>query len=632
MRGKRSFKGALRSPAPDSFDVRPASVREWIDAMPLGDRGESVRRIYSALIEVNELEVPVKHRFEFLEQIGQPVSGLIPAMNRHFATQGFPLPPSARKMARLSTEMQRSLYQGYQRVLDREAGSSWLYRKRHQRLWAVAIHRMLHYLGGIIRNLQLLNMPVSAELWREVHGLYAMARDNGRLETVVFGPENTEIGTTIQDEYKKILLLSLLSPHRLSPRGFEEVYRTSEQWLGAVSLAAAESEALEQFSYVMSISGDGPPRSVAYGSDEPVSLGLDCRALKESLRRALNQGRAERTGVPDLSTETIRALIATWCRPPARQELRVASIGDVEVAVGLTRLIRTVAAGVPPRLQASTHPPSSSADSAEAGDDAQFEELDALGLDFEGLDQLDRCLEAVYLEGEDIGFDLGDDGMGLFARPENAFRSERECREDVFLATGEHSQEAWKRFFFGDDQNSHGDWLRESLGVRADYQPETCIGKITDRSPNGFALWLPREDELEFRAGDVVGVREPGSRIWQAGLVRWLLTEEAEGFRAGLCVVMRQVIPVIITVCRREGDSGPIQALLGTCNDGEIALLLPHLPGLSGTTLVLDYLGHRANVRLRRRLADSPHFDVYRFEEQEDSSARTKSVLKGEGQ
>ena len=50
------------------FDIRPAAVEAWIADLPVANLGETSRRLYTALVDLNGQSLSPKKRVAVLEQ------------------------------------------------------------------------------------------------------------------------------------------------------------------------------------------------------------------------------------------------------------------------------------------------------------------------------------------------------------------------------------------------------------------------------------------------------------------------------------------------------------------------------------------------------------------------------------
>ena len=100
-------------PGTGAFDSRPASVKNWIDALPMANIGETTKLLFAAVNELNHQDIPAPQRFKALEMLDKPVAYVTERMKKHFVAQPLPLSLKNLKIAHLSREMSHALATGY---------------------------------------------------------------------------------------------------------------------------------------------------------------------------------------------------------------------------------------------------------------------------------------------------------------------------------------------------------------------------------------------------------------------------------------------------------------------------------------------------------------------------------------
>jgi len=78
-------------PTADSFETRPKQVEAWVAALPMANTGESARRIYSALREMNRLVVSSQDRYKAMEILREPIHQITEVLKKHYINQNLPL-------------------------------------------------------------------------------------------------------------------------------------------------------------------------------------------------------------------------------------------------------------------------------------------------------------------------------------------------------------------------------------------------------------------------------------------------------------------------------------------------------------------------------------------------------------
>ena len=216
------------SPKKGSFDSRPASVKDWIEHLPMANVGETTKLLFEALNDLNHQDIPAQQRFKTLELLQEPVRFVTDHMKKHVV--GKPLPPMVKnlKIAHLSREITHTLATGYKvLVMEQIAGVG----RKDRKLLLTAIHRSVRLLGVVLLKAFQVYEPYPESVWLEIHSLYRYAESNGlHRSKVTEVVADTQHSSTITDCYKQILLLALACPYRLRHGEAEEIYNALEDW------------------------------------------------------------------------------------------------------------------------------------------------------------------------------------------------------------------------------------------------------------------------------------------------------------------------------------------------------------------------------------------------------------------
>lgn len=585
----------LLKPGPDSFNTKEASVNAWVQKLPLGDTGEALKQIYQALHEVNTLNIPIKERFEFMEAVAQPLADTLPELDRFFIDKPYPLPRKLATVARLSSELNNHMIRGYLLVLAQESRAGWLKKRAYSHLWSIAVHRVFYFFAAIIRNHQLLNLAYPKGLWQKVHHLYIQTEQRGHLKAKALRNKNDQERTRVEDEYKNILLTSLLPYLRLRGQQIKEIQNTMSHWTGFLELQQRPQERSGRAGFVVDLQSDEPPLPDArIKTIKPESqLLLNTKRLEEELQDYMRMHRSA-SGIirlvddREISYSSLHSLIDAWCSPLDRQEFRHHHEGEIELLVGMQHVFEGVKSGRPPKLlldMLATDPKLS----------ADIEEIKALGLDLQELGDAEQYLPEISLVDERF-VDVDDsDLLEQVASTQN---------KQAPLNLGAKHSERWDSFF------------EESLQDYHNTPDHSFIGSVLDFSSKGYRLSLPRKKVSQIRIGEVLGLRDKGLTSWKSALVCWVREESDTHLQVGVKVIQNAIIPVIIRVEQEDEQSGPLPSLLGD-SDNELTITLPFLSSLHHHTLLIEYLGEEAYFGISRLTDKSALYETYVFDEKE---------------
>ncbi len=338
----------LRPATARSFDIRPAALDAWLTQLPVASLGETCRQIFLALYEVNRTQQPLQQRLAFLERLADPLALVLPALQRHYIGQPFPLPEKAQHIARLATDLQVELVIGYRLVLEGVRHQSWFRRWGQAQRKALAAHRMLHYLGGILSDYQWQHLPYPRGVWHAVHRIFRHEGRVGRMRRPVTRLMGTDTTSTVMAEYKRLLLRSLVPPARISVEQWQCLGGHLDGWLGMVELDPMSIE----YGFWVRLDSDAPPTELpvdftaAMGGKGKYTV-LNTRGLVQHLDRLLE---GDAAALPaGLNRDSVEMLRNVWSGARGRHAERRKGRGEeVKLLVGVNALYHALSSTMPP--------------------------------------------------------------------------------------------------------------------------------------------------------------------------------------------------------------------------------------------------------------------------------------------
>ncbi len=551
-------------PNEDSFDTRAVAVQRWVEELPMGHIGETAKRLYAMLREVNGLDIPLASRFELLEAVSEPLHAVLESLERHYSGMPFPLPRKSVRVAQFATGFLHEVVIAYQAVLNSEEHASWFYRMTHSRVWLESVHRLLYYLNRILCNYRHIHRTVPAGVWLALHWLYWTARDNKREREKVKQPLST-LGTTIEGEYKQALLLSMIDPQLFNREQMLQVLANMPLWLQHCELLEATMRPEGMVGYCIRREADAPHTNLTEecckecDGDRQVGMLLDLSALELHIVGLLEQlGEREQLqprGGSIISRETLEMLRSCWRTFDSERHQRISSHAEVEVAIGMSSIFQL--------LQQKTGAMAHGISDQHMND--QLEEL-----------TLQSANEEKALEN--VGTLMGE-------------RVEEDVWSNIFHAT-EITQKSWSCEV---DE-------REYRFIQA---------RQLDYTESGYCLEFNKAQMEPFQVGELIGVRPSGEKPLHLCMVRWLNDEE-NTIVTGVMRLSDSMEPALV-VAHQERRRVPLYCLLAIGADHKPQLFLPHLPGIHSRQLYLAVNGKEVPLTLHDRVVVSPLFDAFHF-------------------
>ncbi|MGB3620241.1 MAG: hypothetical protein WBA20_02750 [Ketobacter sp.] len=321
---------------------QPKKVREWVDSLPQMNVGESAKRLYSAIQELNRLKTDAETRFQLMEIMRVPIHYICVSLEKHFLNKSVVLPPKEAKIASLAQALQNHLATGYKAVTLQTLARVKSADKEAKKLCLLAIHRAMSEQNYVLLRSFKLYYPAPANFWREMHLLYLLAQRFGMLEQPVSDPEDDDVSSSTYDMYLRALLLATAKPNQLRQQQIQQVYEAARHWAKFASITDAQTVA---GLFVIDTMSDYQPiyQALMRRSTLPHNIRyFDASGISDHLRVLLQtpQGQPHPVAtfhVPQkLAPDLARILIQAWGVLAERAFTRIDEQGELNLCIGLS--------------------------------------------------------------------------------------------------------------------------------------------------------------------------------------------------------------------------------------------------------------------------------------------------------
>jgi len=329
--------------------MRPPELALWINTLPLADVGETYQRVMGAILQLNERDLSREERYEAMELFRDPLQYLSEGLKHHFIGASLPLTLRARGIADDLYQLQMEMAKGYQRIADESLALDTL----HQdfTLLTTSLYRALYYLSqGLLTQYQIYE-PNNGECWRIIHHCFEVAEQKGVQTSVIKdGHHHHSQAMTIEEQYKRILLLALANPFRYSQTDINWIYMLLDRWTPMCHFHPDDDLNEPQHACLVDLASDEGPSHITYSS---VHRSMSCRTLDtgelvQTLQRSFPRASVQAPNqIPDPRLgpttihrkELLRSLITAW--GPARKRRFSRSqpnTVDIEINLGLSAI------------------------------------------------------------------------------------------------------------------------------------------------------------------------------------------------------------------------------------------------------------------------------------------------------
>ncbi|MCW8890971.1 MAG: hypothetical protein OQL20_09960 [Sedimenticola sp.] len=345
-----------REPLPRGVDTfEPKRFKLLLEELPMGNVGQVAQTLQKLLKQMNAAAIPVSARVSNMELLLEPLLSTLDSLKKSFSREHLPLSKRPALIAELFEELCILSAQAYKVILDQYHHESLAGHLLHKSNRAMALHRVLYFLGLNLLQAYLLYRPAPLHIWREIHGIHRYAFDQKLAERPVDNETRAIVGqSSVNDLYKQLLLLSLSGPYRLMQGDVQRVYMALMRWAPKAQLTDLGKSNGDEGQYIVDIGVDEPPRFRGADRDRQVLKGwvLDSTALAVYLADELEASAAPHgvmrpQGSPDkISPDLLARLMLTWGIGSQRVTDRDQTPGEVSMICGL-EAIYSVLGGEP---------------------------------------------------------------------------------------------------------------------------------------------------------------------------------------------------------------------------------------------------------------------------------------------
>ena len=562
-------------------ETTPKAFKEWANLLPMANIGEASRQLYHAIIELNQLFISHAQRLQLLELIRPKIHVVCEELSRHYLGLSIALPEKQRKVANLSQALQLHTAAGYKlcvmECLDNGGAD------KNRKAITMAMHRAISELAATILRSHQLYCPSPAQSWLECHRIFRFALRNKLHNQPVEDESLTQRrSSTVDDAYKRLLLLGCSRPNQLRQPELAQIYSLFETW---TDLAESGPQAMEDSLFVVNLERDNAPvyRSLLEQIPGHESLGFDTRNLSAEIGEVLHARNTatepnNRLKLPPSVSNTLLTHLSQALGILAKRNFnRISSQGTLEICVGLTATHYYVAGS------------------------KTFTE---------------------FVTGNNEQAEQDDQDGNLFMR-----RSRQ--REDAWSGAMDAGT--------GDEMGQSADTpinFRGRAGTNPDSaaernRPRSHHAVLINTSPGGYCVAWETDIPSSLQAGEVLGVREQSNHPWSIAVVRWIRQVKNQGTQVGIELLAPSAAPCGVRLIQKVGNSseylrGLLLPEISVVNQAA-TLITPRLPFQSGSRISLLYDGREDQGTLLRKVSATGSISQFELKLQNSGALPTQA-------
>lgn len=555
-------------------------ITKWAKELPMANTGESARRLYNAIRELNQWDTDPLLRFKVLEVVRPYIYSICTLLNKHFLQSSISLNEKQLKIANLSQALQSHLATGYKLVVAHSIARL-APADKPSKIVTLAIHRAISDTNQtILRAFQLYCQPPE-HAWLEVNQLLLLAEMHGLTNYKVSDRQTRFLSSsTIKDIFIRAHLLGTAKPNNLRQQDLAQLYDASELWAEYVGLTQAEDETAL---FMINLHRDRPGqyRQHLRDAQKPLFRSLNTAELVKALKLwAANPSGNHTITVPGkLSDNLLSHAIQSWGIHWQRSFRRSPADGKLKLCIGLS----------------ATH--------YYSGNMTGFE-LMLARMKPKAVDNTPEKTSNTNSGDDDVWADAFDAGGSKLA-------DNPTINIDAIEFINKHKQA---------DQEAHD--------ANAKYPSHEV--NLLNSSPGGYCLHWHGSVPPSIQAGELIGIQETGVRHWSIGVIRWIRHLRDEGTQLGIELLAPRAKVGAARLLQKTGENGPLMRALLLPAIKAIAqpatLLLPRMPFRTGNKVELLFEEEQGRYQLTKRLASTSSFGQFQFRNAGATQQRRSSV------
>jgi hypothetical protein len=580
-----------RSPAPeDSFFLDLKEVETWVSNLPLGNTGETSKRTFKTLVELNRLEIPNIIRTKIANMLRPVVGHVVSNLRKYYFDVPIPLSAKNQKVVILCRELYMELANSYKIVVERMVTGH--EEKFERKLMIVALHQALQYLFKVLYYSVIVYNPYPGNTWREIHQLYLFAEQNNIADIKIKqGSNNPGLASTIREIYLKALLLALSSPYGLRQKEIDSLFTNLPEWSKFIHIKTMHPGSEHEGQFYVDADSDNPPIHITLRNEKPSTfchlvdiskLVIHLRAELKSIYTKHGDGSIF-TKEMQITAPLLRKTIKSLTYEPTRGFNRTNLNFELDTAVGVSDIHAqiTIHQTEPQESDQPQEQASTPDDSDQQRDNTEeLRESSFLDSYFSADDTsiqivpLDHPVEEAVSYQQPLGTYIEDDGAPAWTKQAQAEEG------DIF----------------------------------------SC--KTQNESAGGYCINWRGDNAPKIIVGELIGIQSASDRSqFSVGIVRWLKHMPEVGLQLGFEIISPTSIAATIHINAGNRQPSISQKCLllpkNTVANRPPSLILPIMNIQSGAEIEIEQAGIRKQVKLVRLLESTGTFSQYEIGYQE---------------
>lgn len=246
-------------------DSNTKSLNEWISTLAIMQLGDTSKALFSALLELSELECSETLRFDLTQTLHPTIENVLGSLEKNFFNQGVITSDRNEHIIELAMLLRCYFAAIYINIVRRSSDQlehqkfsffALNQKKNLQTTRTLATFQALQQLTQLLYQQHMLYSEPVAGQWLIAHQLYDAAVTHKYHHTTLEQPAGKPSLNNVAQAYAQLILLDIFNTNQIRQSEIQALFQCSFDWAKMLQLLPKETELTK---YVVDTSKDHPP-------------------------------------------------------------------------------------------------------------------------------------------------------------------------------------------------------------------------------------------------------------------------------------------------------------------------------------------------------------------------------------
>lgn len=246
-------------------DSNTKSLNEWISTLAIMQLGDTSRALFSALLELSELECSETLRFDLIQTLHPTIENVLGSLEKNFFNQGVITSDRNEHIIELAMLLRCYFAAIYINIVRRSSDQlehqkfsffALNQKKNLQTARTLATFQALQQLTQLLYQQHMLYSEPVAGQWLIAHQLYDAAVTHKYHLTTLEQPTGKPSLNNVAQAYAQLILMDIFNTNQIRQSEIQALFQCSFDWAKMLQLLPKETELTK---YVVDTSKDHPP-------------------------------------------------------------------------------------------------------------------------------------------------------------------------------------------------------------------------------------------------------------------------------------------------------------------------------------------------------------------------------------